>query len=172
MHTLKSLFDLLCDFQPGRIMESLMWNLPPHAHAQRNWVTEIIYIMITYGPPAEQGFFLVFFFFSLRTSLAMILSTEPQWTHWLSRMISTTASCIPCCNQATGLCISAAFWDTPGKCAENVNSRLLGRIYAHHVLYFIWWQSESFSCHLNVTHDECAAFAPGPHWCFVFFCLG
>lgn len=127
--------------------------------------------MIPYGLPAEQVLFLAFEHF--------------LWFYWqnlsesTSRMISTTTSCIPCCNQATSLCISTVFWDTSGKYIENVNSEssVGEQLCPSHSLFFlvavgVYSPTASFSCHLRVTHDECAAWAPGPELCFcrVHFC--
>lgn len=112
----KNLSDLLCDFQPSRIMESLMCNLPPVSTHKGTGLPRS-FTFWSHMKTCWAGFI-----FSLWTSLSMISLTESLWTHWHSRMISTTASRIPCCNQATSLCISTAFRDTPGKCAENVNS--------------------------------------------------
>lgn len=103
------------DFQSSQIMESLVRNLPPCAHAQSNWVTKIIRIMITYGLPAEQVLFLAF-------------GLHFPWFYWqnLSKDIGTHRWFPPPLHayHAVTRQPASASAQHSGKCTENVNSEL------------------------------------------------
>lgn len=121
-------------------MESLMCNLPPCAHAQSNWVTKIIRIMIPYGLPAEQVLFLAF-------------GLHFPWFYWqnLSEHIGTRGRFPPplhayhaVTRQPASASVQHSGIPLGGVLRMSTASSLKGSSYAHPILYSFWWRSESF----------------------------
>lgn len=91
-------------------------------------------------------------------SAVFFLQTEAH-LHSHTLMISIAAICTPRCNQATSLC-STVLWDTPGKCAENVNTEASVRERLQRAKPFFFFKNTHKFIHLL------QYFPPDGSWCF------
>lgn len=69
----------------------------------------------------------------LYTAVYTLLLQQQQFLS--TERYTLTAACTPRCNQATSLC-TTALWDTPGKCAENVNTEASAKDHLQRAMQF------------------------------------